>query len=338
MHLRMKRLLLLLGLLLCVNITVAAPGVTVVYPDWFKQSLFDLPGDMQDARDAGKRGIALFVSMKTCSYCKAMIETTFQQDDIVKRLRAGYDVIGIEVFSDAEVVDLQGKTHWSKDFAVQEKATFTPTMLFYGTDGKLQLRLVGYQSPDKFRSVLDYLEQGQYSRMTLRDFMQQGKPAAAVASAQTAALNLDRRTASDRYLLVIFESADCAKCGQLRTMLKAPVLQPYLRRLQLVFLSSTDDKAPLITPDGKQQTAKTWASQLGLTYSPAMVFFDEQGNEAVRVDTDILIDPYGKDIADDDARILDNIRARLQFVLDKGYVTLPQFQRWRSQQSRHHLR
>jgi thioredoxin-related protein len=334
MHLHMKRFLLLVGLLLCASTAFAAPGVKVVYPDWFKQSLYDLPGDLQDARAAGKRGIALFVSMKTCSYCKAIIETTFQQDDIVKRLRAGYDVIGIEVFSDDEVVDLQGKSHWSKDFAVQEKATFTPTMLFYGTDGKLQLRLVGYQSPVKFRSVLDYLEQGYYTRMTLRDFMQQGKPSSAVPVMQEAAVNLDRRAASDRYLLVIFESADCRKCQQLRTMLKATVLQPYLERLELVFLNSTDDKVPLTTPGGKQQTTKAWANQLGLTYSPAMVFFDERGNEAVRVDTDILIDPYGNDVAADNARILDNIRARLQFVLDKGYLTLPQFQRWRAQQSR----
>jgi hypothetical protein len=112
------------------------------------------------------------------------------------------------------------------------------------------------------------------------------------------------------------------------------VMLPYIKRLELVFLSSADDKVPLTTPDGKQQTGKAWANQLGLTYSQAMVFFDEQGNEAVRVDTDILIDPYGNGVAADDARILDNIRARLQFVLDKGNLSLPQFQRWRAQQSR----
>jgi len=34
----------------------AEKGVKVVYPNWFKPSLFDLQGDLQDARESGKRG------------------------------------------------------------------------------------------------------------------------------------------------------------------------------------------------------------------------------------------------------------------------------------------
>jgi len=64
------------------------------------------------------------------------------------------------------------------------------------------------------------------------------------------------------------------------------------------------------------------------------VFFYEQGKEVLRVDTDILMDKHGNTINADDEKVLDNIRARLQFVVDKGYVALPQFQRWRAQQSK----
>ena len=65
-----------------------------------------------------------------------------------------------------------------------------------------------------------------------------------------------------------------------------------------------------------------------------MVFFNEQGREVLRVDSEILINADGKVVAADDPLVLDNLRARLQFVLDKGYVAIPQFQRWRSQQSK----
>jgi thioredoxin-related protein len=334
MPIRIKRLLLLIGLL-CAGTAFAAKGVNVVYPDWFKQSLYDLQGDLEDARDAGKRGILLFFSEKSCSYCNAIIETTFKQADIVKRLRASYDVIGLEVFSDVEVVDTIGKSHWTKDFAVQEKARFTPTMIFYDTSGAKQLRLVGYQSPEKFRGALDYLEGGYDKHMSLRDYLQQRKPSSGVIGEQTTQLDLDSRQGNDKPLLVIFETTDCRKCQQLRTMLTAQVMHPYTQRLTIVYVSSDDDAANIITPQGNKLSGKAWTNQLGLIHSPAMVFFNEQGKEALRVDTDILIDKYGKDVSDNDARILDNIRARLQFFLDKGYETLPQFQRWRAQQKAH---
>ena len=329
-----KHLFILLVLIASTATAFAEKGVNVVYPSWFKNSLYDLPGDLHDARDAGKSGIMLFFSTKTCSYCHAIIGTTFQQADIVKRLRAHYDVIGLDVFSDAEVVDTSGKSHWTKDFAVQEKARFTPTMIFYDTEGNMQLRLVGYQSPEKFRYVLDYLEGEMYKQVKLSDYLQQRKSPTVIASGNRVALNLDRRTASDRPLLVIFESANCSKCEQLRTMLKAPVMQPYTERLSIVHVSSTDATSAITTPGGKQQTGKAWTNQLGLIHRPAMLFFNEQGKEVLRVDTDILIDQDGKDVSDNNVNILDNIRARLAFVVEKGYVTMPQFQRWRAQQNK----
>lgn len=324
--------ILLVGLMLFSNSAFALKGINVVYPDWFKQTLYDLPGDLQDASDAGKRGIMLFFSAKTCSYCHAMVTSTFAQADIVKRLRANYDVIGLDVFSDAEIVDTHGKTHWTKDFAVQEKARFTPTVIFYDTSGVQQLRMVGYQSPDKFRHALSYLDGGYFKKMKFGEYLQQHQSSPVSQNTKAALVNLDRRHVSNKPLLVIFETSNCKKCVQMRTMLKAPVVQPYLKRLKLVHVNVGHSSDTVVTPQGKQQSAQAWAGQLGLTYQPAMVFFNEQGKEIMRVDTDILIDPDGHPVSDSDAHILDNIRARLQFVLDKGYVNLPQFQRWRAKQ------
>jgi len=324
--------LILVTILLCSNLALAVSDARVVYPRWFKENFYDLQGDLREARDAGKKGIMVFFSAKTCSYCQAIIETAFKEQDIVQRLRKHYDVIGLDVFSDNEVVDPRGKSHWTKDFAVLEKAKFTPTMIFYGNGGAIQLRLVGYQSPQKMRVVLDYLEGDNYTRKSLREFMKPGNSAASPVAAKTANLDLDRHKGSNRHLMVVFESADCNKCQLLRTMLKAGVLQPYLKRLDVVYIRSSDDKSRIITPGGKKLSGKAWADQLGLIHSPAMVFFYKPGKEVLRVDTDILMDKHGKTIKADDEKVLDNIRARLQFVVDKGYVALPQFQRWRAQQ------
>jgi thioredoxin-related protein len=334
MFTKIINLLILFTILLWSNLALAVSAAHVVYPDWFKESFYDLQSDLQDARVAGKKGIMVFFSTKTCSYCQAIIEKAFKEKDIVQRLRKNYDVIGLEVFSDNELVDPRGKSRWTKDFAVLEKAKFTPTMIFYGEGGKTQLRLVGYQSPEKMRAVLDYLEGDNYTRVSLRQFMEQGRSADNSAEDKTVNQDLDRRKGSDKHLMVVFESADCSKCQLLRAMLKADVLQPYLRRLDVVFINSSDTQSHIITPEGSKLSSKAWADQLGLIHSPAMLFFFDQGKEVLRVDTDILLDKHGNTIKADDEHVLDNIRARLQFVVDKGYVALPQFQRWRAQQSK----
>jgi len=335
MPLQLLRLLFLVGLLVFFSSGYAAKGVNVVLPSWFKNSLYDFQGDLQDAHDAGKRGILLFFSEKSCSYCNAIIETTFKQPDIVKRLRANYDVIGIEVFSDIEVVDTVGKTHWAKDFAVLEKAQFTPTLIFYHASGAKQLRLVGYQSPEKFRGTLDYLEDEHAKSMNLRAYLKQRDAVSQTKNSPATKLELTHQGGKHKPLLVVFESADCLKCPQLRAMLNSASVKPYAQQLRIEFVSSDDDNARITIADGKAISGKNWSNNLGLIHHPAMVFFDESGKEAFRVDTDILVDQHGKDVSNDDPLILANISARLQYFLSKGYQTLPQFQRWRAQQKRH---
>jgi thioredoxin-related protein len=315
-------------LLLWSGATSSAPGVKVVYPDWFKQSFYDLQDDLQQALDAGKQGLAVFFSEKSCSYCKAMVEKTFREPDIAQRLSLNYDVVGLDVFSDVDMVDPKGNNHWVKDFAILEKAQFTPTLIFYGKDGDSLLRIVGYQSPIKMRAVLGYLEGGHYTHISLRDYINK-QPLGQSSNRQTNVIDFQFGVENTKPLLVIFESPDCQKCQQFRIMLEAPVMKPYLQQMKLAFVSSSPDQR-VVTPDGRSLSGKAWSDQLELLHSPSMVYFDERGKEALRVDFDILIDSEGRSIDSDDARILDNIRARLEYMVSKGYESIPQFQRWRA--------
>lgn len=320
--------LLIMLIILGVSTAEGAPGVKVVYPDWFKHSFYDLQDDLQEAVDKGKQGLAVFFSEKSCSYCNAMVENTFGRSDIAQSLNANFDVVALDVFSDFELVDTKGNTHWVKDFAIQEKAQFTPTMVFYNKHGNRLLRLVGYQSPSKMRSTLNYLEGGHYAHSKLSDFIKKDS-GISVAKQHSMAINLQRDKTNAKPVLVIFESEDCKKCRQFRTMLKAPMMQPYLEKMHLAFVSSRVDQK-VITPDGKSLDGKVWVDQLGLLHSPSMVYFDKHGKEALRVDFDILIDPKGNTVNSNHPRILDNIRARLEYMTSKGYESIPQFQRWRA--------
>lgn len=314
----------------------AQQGVKVVYPSWFKESFYDLPLDLRDAKAAGKKGIMLFFSTPTCSYCHAMLNTTFKQDDIVKRLRKDFDVIGINVLSDTEVVDPNGKSQWAKDFAVEVKAKFTPTMVFYATDGQMILRLVGYQPASKFHQVLNYLEGDYASKISLREYIQRssGTEQEDAVRQHSSSMSLDLSKKLDKPLLVIFDSNNCANCRKLNKMLSSAKLAAYTKKLNIVHVNSNDKKINIKTPEGQNTNAKAWANRLNLTHSPAMVFYTENGDEVLRIDSDILINAQGRAVKVNDDHALSNIKDRLEYVLDKGYLEMPQFQRWIEEKSR----
>jgi len=44
-----------------------------------------------------------------------------------------------------------------------------------------------------------------------------------------------------------------------------------------------ESHVPVITPQGQRLTARQWAEQLGLFFTPTILFFDEYGREIFRV-------------------------------------------------------
>jgi thioredoxin-related protein len=321
----------------------SAEAVGWTHPAWFKESLLDLRADLEEARSAGKMGLLLVFGTRSCSYCQAFGATTLARPEIA-RLRADFDVIGFEVMSDEEVVDFEGRSLWAKDFAVQEKARFTPALIFYGEEGQVLLRLVGYVPPERFSLVLDYLQGGWHERQGLREFLavreapngtgERGQLRAnplLVRSPQ----NLDRRQAATRPLLVLFERPNCPACERMhRTVLTEAPVRDLLIRFDAVQLDVTDARTRIVTPDGTKTSPAGWGERLGVIHSPALVFFDERGIEVVRVDSELLIDGKGAAIGEPDSETVGNVEARLLYVLERGYLEEPQFQRWRSRKMR----
>jgi thioredoxin-related protein len=74
------------------------------------------------------------------------------------------------------------------------------------------------------------------------------------------------------------------------------------------------ENTPVITPRGQRTTARKWADQLGLFYSPTIIFFDERGREILRVDS--VVQFY-------------RLRSVLEYVISGAYHRYPTFQQWR---------
>jgi len=293
------------------------------HPAWFKQSLLDLPGDLADARKAGKRGILIFFSQENCFHCQAFIETTLHDQTIVKRLRKRYDVIGLDIFSDNEVTAIDGRQTTVKNFAEHAKARFTPTLLFIGVESRVLLKIVGFYPPEKFAQVLDYLDGDHYQRMTLHAFLQntnrrkrpvEGSFVYDPGLFETPPLALNTPTQPNRQLLVVFENPDWFH----QRVLSDPSVRELLGRFRAVQLNAADHTRKIITPEGRRMTPAAWADELQINYEVAVIFFDNRGKEVHRIDSE-----FGRD------RFLGS----LQYVTEQAYLRHEQFLQWRKAQA-----
>ncbi len=86
-----------------------------------------------------------------------------------------------------------------------------------------------------------------------------------------------------------------------------------LKGFELRQLDAWSD-TPVLTPKGKKMSAKDWADQLNIHYMPTTVFFDEQGNEVLRIDSVVK---------------LYRMRSMLSYILNNGYKEFDTFQQWR---------
>lgn len=275
----------------------------IVYPDWFKESFLNLADDAADAAEDGKQGLFVFFSTQGCSYCHLFIEKSLGDPAITERLRAHFDSIGLEIFSDAELTDFGGAETRVKTFAVDQGVQFAPTLLFFDTDGRRLLRLTGYYDPDTFARVLDYLIDGHHREVGLRDYLAQRQKAAQKGAepARGGGLisdplfaeppyALDRsRMAAERPLLVVFESADCPRCERFhREVLGDEPTRARLADFDVVRLDAADDSTPVLTPGGERTVPSAWLERFGFTQLPALAFFNEAGEPVLASDALIL--------------------------------------------------
>jgi len=192
------------------------------YPAWFKKSFLDLREDLNEAREQGKRGIIVFFSQTNCNHCQAFISTTLDDAAVKQRVQKSYDIVGLDIFSDLELADIDGSTSTIRDFAEKQKARLTPTLLFYSVENKRLLRILGFYPPEKFNRVLDYLEGGHFQRVSLRDYLRTTSSSNKQKQKQQD-LNYDyalfakpphqlQRNKSKRPLMVLFETPNCNPC------------------------------------------------------------------------------------------------------------------------------
>jgi len=269
----------------------------------------------------------IYFGQKYCAYCKQLLETDLEADDIQAYVREHFDIIGIDIHGDRTVTDLNGEELTESALAIREKTNFTPSLIFFNTAGDEVLRLRGYYPPYRFRAALEYVADAHYKDENFREYLARAdvplvfEPGDLIDESffLPGPYMLDRSAIpGERPLAVFFEQGNCHACDVLHT---GPLQDPeiiarfeQLENVQLPFWSPT----PVITPSGERLSARQWTEKLGLFYTPTLIFFDPQGREIMRVDS--VVQFY-------------RLRNVLDYVLSGGYREYPTFQRWRASRS-----
>jgi len=297
----------------------------VGYPAWFKLSFLDIPEDLDEAARDGKQGLMVYFGQKYCAYCKKLLEGNFAMLDILAYTQKHFDVIGIDIHGDRNVIDLDAREWSESDFAAAQGINFTPTLVFYDKNKREALRLSGYYPPYKFRAALEYVADEHYLKEDFRTYLGRADVPLIFEAGEMSPEDffsppphaLDRsRWPAQRPLVVFFEQGDCHACDVLHT---GPLRQPEIRERFMQFDATQLgmwDNTPVITPTGRRTTARQWADDLKLFYTPTLVFFDTSGREILRVDS--VVQFY-------------RLQRVLDYVLTGAYQRYPTFQQWRKE-------
>ena len=267
------------------------------HPDWMSPAFVDLESDLETVRKQGKTGVMVLFTTQGCTYCAEFINRSLGDPDLRQRVQENFVSIGLELFDDNFMIDHYGNEVSIKHFAEQQKAGMAPTLLFYGPDNDLVFRAVGYQSPERFGAILDYLVSGSQREMTFRDYLRRAGDDPEKGDSTYTVLRPDplfarppyalarQPIAADRPLLVIFEQTGCGDCQRFHDkVLALAEVRALLERFEVVRLDARDAETPVLAPDGRRTTPAAWFAAEGFSRVPALLFVDEAGSTVLRND------------------------------------------------------
>jgi thioredoxin-related protein len=321
--------LVLLLLLIPLQASLASEGkyygaIPSEKPDWFKESFLEFEEDVAEATAAGRR-VMLYFHQEGCPYCARLVQENFTDPELKAFIIENFDGITINMWGDREVVSVAGREFTEKSFAAALQVQYTPTLVFLDENGQVALRLNGYYPPQDFRAALDYVARKLEHKLS---FAQYRLDAMASRSGQLIDEDfyLDQAdmeqiiATSNKPLAVYFEAPDCAECATMHArILSDEATRKLVRQADNIQLNVASSQE-ITTPAGKKTTVQQWARELGIAYTPSLVFFDDSGKEVMRISAFLKTFHFQSVYA---------------YVLDKAYLEEPEFQRYISARADH---
>jgi thioredoxin-related protein len=316
---------LLIALLIAVS---PAPALAQIgdeaLPPVFVETLLELPDDAVQAAKAGKR-LLLYFGQVGCPYCKELMQTSFTQKAIIDKTAKHFLPIAFNLFGDREVTWFDGKVRSEKEFAKHLKVQFTPTLLLLDEKGNVIARINGYYPPHRFSAALDYAAQRLEGKLSFAEHMKSVPQTGASATLNEQPFfmkppfNLVRKPGG-KPLAVLFETRHCAPCDELhKEGFKREKTMAVVSRFDVARFSLSG-RETLTTPDGRRRNAEAWGRELGISYTPSVVFFDDRGREVFRLEA--YVRPF-------------HFASSFEYVASGAYRKESEFQRFLQNKAEH---
>ena len=293
-------------------------------PPVFVETLLELPDDAVQAAKAGKR-LLLYFGQVGCPYCKELMQTSFTQKAIVDKVAKHFLPIAFNLFGDREVTWFDGKVRSEKEFAKHLKVQFTPTLLLLDEKGNVIARINGYYPPHRFSAALDYAAQRLEGKLSFAEHMKSVPQTGASATLNEQPFFMKppfdlSRKPGGKPLAVLFETRHCSPCDELhREGFKREKTMAVVSRFDVARFSLSG-RETLTTPDGRRRNAEAWGRELGISYTPSVVFFDDRGREVFRLEA--YVRPF-------------HFTSSFEYVASGAYRKEPEFQRFLQNKAEH---
>jgi len=293
-------------------------------PHWFKESFLEFEDDVAEAAAANRR-VMLYFHQDGCPYCARLVEENFADPQMKSYIIDHFDGITLNMWGDREVVSVGGQDFTEKTFAAALKVQYTPTLIFLDEKGQVVLRLNGYYPPADFRAALTWVAQKLETKTSFAEYrLDNLEDAGGELRGEDFFLpNTDLKQVlqkSEGPLVVYFESADCVECETMHNRILVDTATRKLVQQASNVQFDIASQQPLTTPAGKQTTVMQWALELGIAYTPSLVFFDTAGEEVMRIDAFLKTFHFQSVYA---------------YVLEQAYIETPEFQRYISARADH---
>ncbi len=158
MHPSIQSLIFLGLLLLCSGAVASETRSADKY--FFDRSFWDLPEELDSARDQGKKGILIMFELDECPFCARMKSTVLNRVEVQDYFKQHFLIFALDINGDVEMTSFTGQPTTMKEFAFREhRVRATPVFLFFDLEGKpiKRSRFTGAAS-----SVDEFLLLGRY--------------------------------------------------------------------------------------------------------------------------------------------------------------------------------
>lgn len=261
-------------------------GKNTTMPSWFSSSFLDLNEDIEEL-SLDNKTLIIFVHQDNCPYCNLFVTKNLSNEKIKQKIVENFGIVDINMFGSRELSDVDGEDYTEKEYAIKHKIQFTPTLIFFDKEGNQVLRLNGYANIKNLNSALDFVKNKRYKLMSYKDYLvEHDKRTKLIAEPDLFKDSKNfMRAEGSKKMAIFFESGVCSECEPLHNkLLKDKITRGLLKQIDVYQVDMHSSKS-IVTPQKVITKVKDWTNKLNITHTPTVIFFDEKGEEIIRIES-----------------------------------------------------